>query len=150
MKNLGVSRILCILLVLVTVFSVSSYIFFKQDIARYSKGAVLSSTEVEKSLEEFETLIEIETDDYTYYNNLAAGFVPSLNYHIITSNRFINKYDDFYWETYEPLSDSIRHSANNFTKVNDKESYESARKEFKQELEKYSEAVKTLKDLDWN
>jgi uncharacterized protein YukE len=43
------------------------------------------------------------------------------------------------------LSDSIRHSAKNFTKVNDKESYESARKEFKQELEEYSEAVKTLK-----
>ena len=55
----------------------------KQDIERYSKGAVLSSSEVEKSLEEFETFIEIETDDYTYDNNLVAGIVSSLNYQII-------------------------------------------------------------------
>jgi hypothetical protein len=34
--------------------------------------------------------------------------------------------------------------------VNGKECYESAGKEFKQELERYSEAEKTLKDLDWN
>ncbi|HLG27478.1 MAG TPA: hypothetical protein VI423_06810 [Paenisporosarcina sp.] len=51
---------------------------------------------------------------------------------------------------YNPLRDSIRHAANNFTIVNDKESYESAKKVFKQELEKYSEAVKTLEEIDLN
>lgn len=148
MKKIGLRGILFIILVFITVYSLFSYIFIKQENERYTKGAFFSSIEVERSLEEFEALIETENDDYTYYNHIAKGFLPSLSYHLVTSDRLVDKYEDFFWDTYYPLGDSLRRAVGNFTRVNDKESYESAKKEFKQELIKYRKAVKTLEQLD--
>jgi len=150
MKNIGMSRLLCILLLLVTVNSLFNYIFLRQDMESYSKGAVFSSIEVERSLDEFEILIEKETDDYTYYNDLATGFGPALSYHLVTSDRFVTKYEDFYWETYYPLEDSLRLAVGNFTRVTDKESYENAKKVFVEESDKFREAVNTLEELELN
>lgn len=144
------TKILSIVFGVIAFLALISIIFLYNELEKYSQAAALSVNETEKSLVEFEMLIEEETSDYSYYRDIAQGFMPSFNYHLITSDHFVvAKYKDFYWEKYNPVKDSMRTAVWNFTKVTNQEDYEEALKDFKTEVENFGVIVDYLESKEF-
>lgn len=144
------TKILSIVFGVIAFLALISMIFLYNELEKYSQAAALSVNETEKSLVEFEMLIEEETSDYSYYRDIAQGFMPSFNYHLITSDHFVvAKYKDFYWEKYNPVKDSMRTAVWNFTKVTNQEDYEEALKDFKTEVENFGVIVDYLESKEF-
>lgn len=150
MKKIKIATILSIVFGVIAFLALFSMIFLNNELEQYSQAAALSVNETEKSLEEFELLVEEETSDYSYYRDIAQGFLPSFNYHLKTSDHFVlAKYKDFYWDKYTPVKDSMRTAIANFTKVTDQEDYEEALKDFKTEMENFGTAVDYLENKEF-
>jgi hypothetical protein len=150
MKKIKASAILSIVFGVIAILALFSMVFLNNELEKYSQSAALSVNRTEKSLVEFELLIEEETSDYSYYRDIAQGFLPSFNYHLYTGDDFvIAKYKDFYWDKYTPVKDSMRTAIANFTKVTDQEDYEKALKDFKNELENFGTAVDYLENKEF-
>ena len=97
MKKIKIATILSIVFGVIAFLALFSTIFLNNELEKYSQAAALSVNRTEKSLVEFELLIEEETSDYSYYRDIAQGFMPSFNYHLVTSDQFvIAKYKDFH------------------------------------------------------
>jgi hypothetical protein len=144
------TKILSIIFGVIAFLALFSMVFLNNELEKYSQAAALSVNETEKSLEEFELLVEEETSDYSYYRDIAQGFIPSFNYHLITSDHFVlAKYKDFYWDKYTPVKDSMRNAVWNFTKVTNQADYEEALKDFKTELENFGTAVDYLENKEF-
>lgn len=144
------TRILSIAFGVIAFLALLIIIYLNNELEKYSQSAALSVNETEKSLEEFELLVEEKTSDYSYYRDIAQGFMPSFNYHLITSDHFVlAKYKEFYWEKYNPVKDSMRNAVWNFTKVTDQKDYEEALKDFKTELENFGVAVDYLENKEF-
>lgn len=144
------TKILSIVFGVIAFLALFSMVFLNNELEKYSQAAALSVNETEKSLEEFELLVEEETSDYSYYRDIAQGFMPSFNYHLITSDHFVlAKYKDFYWDKYTPVKDSMRNAVWNFTKVTEQEDYEEALKDFKTELENFGVVVDYLENKEF-
>ena len=145
------NTLLVILLItfgIVTLLALFMLTFVNHELKAYSKAAALSVNETEKSLEEFELLIKAETSDYSYYRDIAKGFLPSFNYHLVTSSRLAMKYNDYYWDTYSPAKDSMRIAIVKFIEVKDQESYEEALKSFNTEMQNYGLVVDYLEEIE--
>lgn len=145
------NKLLVILLItfgIVTLLALFMLTFVNHELKAYSKAAALSVNETEKSLEEFELLIKAETSDYSYYRDIAKGFLPSFNYHLVTSSRLAMKYNDYYWDIYSPAKDSMRIAIVKFIEVKDQESYEEALKSFNTEMQNYGLVVDYLEEIE--
>ena len=145
------NTLLVILLItfgIVTLLALFMLTFVNHELKAYSKAAALSVNETEKSLEEFELLIKAETSDYSYYRDIAKGFLPSFNYHLVTSSRLAMKYNDYYWDIYSPAKDSMRIAIVKFIEVKDQESYEEALKSFNTEMQNYGLVVDYLEEIE--
>lgn len=145
------NKLLVILLItfgIVTLLALFMLTFVNHELKAYSKAAALSVNETEKSLEEFELLIKVETSDYSYYRDIAKGFLPSFNYHLVTSSRLAMKYNDYYWDIYSPAKDSMRIAIVKFIEVKDQESYEEALKSFNTEMQNYGLVVDYLEEIE--
>lgn len=149
MKKTKISTVLSIAFGVIAFLALFSLIFLNKDLEQYSQSAALSANLTEKSLVEFELLVEEESSDYSYYRDVAQGFLPSFNYHLITSDLFVIKYEDFYWDKYTPVKDSMRNAIFNFTEVTDQAAYEKALKDFKVELKNFGAAVDYLEDKEF-
>lgn len=126
---------------IVATIALTMLLIVHNDLQEYSKAAALSVNETEKGLEEFERLIEVEALDYSYYQDVATGFLYSFNYHLVTSSRFAAKYNDYYWDTYSPAKDAMRDAIAEFIEVEDQEAYEEALEKFYIEKKRYGVVV---------
>lgn len=144
-RNRSVGTVL--LVMLVVVLGVSTFVT-TQRLAKFNQAAVFSVDEVQKSLQRFEEIIQVQGEDLDYYINSANGFIPSFIFHLVTTDRFVKKYPDFYYGEYTDSKDSMTRALEEMAEIQSEEEYREALETFEEEMETFDQVLNYLKEKE--